>query len=132
LAWDYTIKEIGDKFEIVETEKLITPKKHVYLVDEYGEIVKTTKKRYSGRYSPIWIPCHSINSGNEYDDGYRLVGETTWDGMNVFTIKYPNGVDEKYYEKTTCFLVGEHLTSAGTVNDTTLVQSNIDFTRQKY
>ncbi len=110
----YNINHLDDNnFKIVETDSFYkaTEGKLEMLVDSYGKVYECRKKRYKGKFSPIWIPVHDMEIGDEYDKRERVDRIDKWEKWEVLVIKdIPTGA-ENYYELKTGYFVGSEARS---------------------
>jgi len=108
LIYEVSVIE-GNKFKILRTDRLYkTERGKVELyVDNYGKVYKSSKKRYKGKFSPIWIPVHEMDIGDKFDGRNLVIRRDRWVKWNVLVVKdLPTGA-EVYYEINTGFYVGE-------------------------
>lgn len=117
------------KFKIVETEKakVLSDDIEELFVDKYGKVYESSKKRYEGKFSPIWIPVHEIEIGDTISGGdFTAIRTDKWKGWDVLVLKADIVESENYHDLNTGFWVGSFARTAIGSGTVVLVNTNAD------
>jgi hypothetical protein len=105
----FNVKSIdNNNFKIVKTKvrDALGNKVIDIFIDMYGKVYKSSFKDYEGKFSSIWIPVHQLETGDTFNDGYKVLRKDKWKKWEVLVIKNPIYNEEQYFELNTGYLVG--------------------------
>jgi hypothetical protein len=112
----YNVHSLGnDRFKITKTENQTFFGDGVkeYFVDSYGKVYESSCRECEGKFSPIWIPAHTMEIGDTFDER-KIIKRNKWNQWNVVVVKSQISAigAEWYYDANTGFLVGVYTSDA--------------------
>ncbi len=118
----------NNKYKILETDTVyITDSDKIEMyVDKNGRVYESSKERYEGKFSPIWIPVNEMEIGDKFDERKLIEREDKWEKWEVLVVKDTPTGGESYYDLNTGYWVGAFARTPRGAGKIVLVNTNAD------